>query len=131
MNFDVHNSDDIDIIEHEINTPASVISLEEIDRILDPRSVTKHECVMNKVNEIQVTTERCTSKRPAYLDIDRICSHYVIHYMKRCVLIQYSKATSPSIIFRGTWDYLIPELSSEDLAKVEGFQCKICEKIFK
>ena len=31
MNFDVHNNDDIDIIKHEINTPASVISLEEID----------------------------------------------------------------------------------------------------
>ena len=94
MNFDVHNNDDIDIIKHEINTPASVISLEEIDRILEPRSVAKHECVMNKVNEIQVPTERCTLRRPAYLDIDRICSHYVIHYMKRFVLNLYSKVRS-------------------------------------
>ncbi len=78
MNFDVH-SDNIEIVKHE----TSVINLEEIDRIIDPRSLTKHKCVMNNVNEIHVATERCTFKRPAYLDLDRICLHYVMHYIKR------------------------------------------------
>ena len=86
MNFDVH-SDDIEIIKHEINTLSTVISLEEIDRIIDPSSVAKHKCVLNKVHEIHVSTERCTSKRPAYLNTDRICLHYVMHYIQRLVLI--------------------------------------------
>ena len=88
MNLDVEvHRDDIEIIKHEIHSPASAISLEEIDRIIDPRSATKHDCVMNRVNEIDVASERCTRKRPAYLDKDRICSHYVMHYMKRYVCI--------------------------------------------
>ena len=82
MNFDVH-SDDIEIVKQEMNTQTSVINLEEIDRIIDPRSLTKHKCVMNKVNEIHDATERCTFKRPAYLHLDRICLHYVMHYIKR------------------------------------------------
>ena len=36
MNFDVH-SDNIEIVKHE----TSVINLEEIDRIIDPRSLKK------------------------------------------------------------------------------------------
>ena len=34
-------------------------------------------------------------------------------------------------LFRGTWDHLVPELNSEDMGKVEGYQCNVCEKIFK
>lgn len=89
MNFDVHS--DIEVIKHEISLPdsGSVISLEEIDRIIEPRSVTRHKCVMNKVNEIDIASERCTVGRPAILDPERIYLHYVLHYMKRFVNISF------------------------------------------
>ena len=45
--------------------------------------------VMNKVNEIDIASERCTVGRPAILDPERIYLHYVLHYMKRFVNISF------------------------------------------
>ena len=47
------------------------------------KSVKKHRCVMAAVNEIQLSTELCTLASPALLAMDKMCLHYVIHYIKR------------------------------------------------
>ena len=49
------------------------------------KSVKKHRCVMAAVNEIQLSTELCTLASPALLALDKMCLHYVIHYIKRSV----------------------------------------------
>jgi len=74
----------------------------------------KHKCVMSKVSEINIAAELCTEKSPAYISFDKMCLHYVIHYIKR-----------------GTWDKLIPELKEEDKPRIEGFQCNVCAKKFR
>ena len=51
------------------------------------KSVKKHRCVMAAVNEIQLSTELCTLASPALLAMDKMCLHYVIHYIKRSVVI--------------------------------------------
>ena len=47
------------------------------------KSVKKHRCVMAAVNEIQLSTELCTLASPALLALDKMCLHFVIHYIKR------------------------------------------------
>ena len=47
------------------------------------KSAKKHKCVMAAVNEIQLSTELCTLASPALLALDKMCLHYVIHYIKR------------------------------------------------
>ena len=42
---------------------------------------------MAAVNEIQLSTELCTLASPALLALDKMCLHYVIHYIKRSVVI--------------------------------------------
>ena len=42
---------------------------------------------MAAVNEIQLSTELCTLASPALLAMDKMCLHYVIHYIKRSVVI--------------------------------------------
>lgn len=42
----------------------------------------KHQCVMSKVNEINIVTELCTADSPATISYEKMCLHYVIHYIK-------------------------------------------------
>jgi len=74
----------------------------------------KHKCIMSKVNEINIAAELCTDTSPAYISFDKMCLHYVIHYIKR-----------------GTWNKLIPELKEEDKPRIEGLQCNVCAKKFR
>ena len=48
-----------------------------------PKPGVKHRCVMGAVNEILISTELCTGASPALLALDKMCLHYVIHYIKR------------------------------------------------
>ena len=74
----------------------------------------RHKCVMPAVNEINIATELCTRDNPAVINFDKMCLHYVIHYIKR-----------------GTWDTLIPELTEQDKPRIEGYQCNACGKKFR
>jgi len=74
----------------------------------------KHQCVMSKVNEINIVTELCTAESPATINYDKMCLHYVIHYIKR-----------------GTWDKIIPEITEEEKPRIDGYQCNVCNKKFR
>jgi len=74
----------------------------------------KHQCVMSKVNEINIVTELCTAESPATINHDKMCLHYVIHYIKR-----------------GTWDKIIPEITEEEKPRIDGYQCNVCNKKFR
>ena len=74
----------------------------------------RHKCVMPAVNEINIATELCTRDNPAVINFDKMCLHYVIHYIKR-----------------GTWDTLIPELTEQDKPRIDGYQCNACGKKFR
>ena len=43
----------------------------------------KHSCLMGSISEIKLMTERCSLAKPARLATDKVCLHYVIHYINR------------------------------------------------
>ena len=69
---------------------------------------------MGAVNEIDVNTELCTKNHPALVTHEKMCLHYVIHYIKR-----------------GYWQNIIPELTERDKQRIEAFQCNVCKKKFR
>ena len=47
----------------------------------------KHSCLMGSISEIKLMTELCSRAKPARLAADKICLHYVIHYINRSDII--------------------------------------------
>lgn len=45
----------------------------------------KHSCLMGSISEISLMTERCSREQPARLGTEKVCLHYVIHYINRSV----------------------------------------------
>jgi len=74
----------------------------------------KHKCLMGEISEINILTELCTKTKPALLSTEKLCLHYVIHYINR-----------------GTWDHLLADPSQADRARVDGYQCNVCGKKFR
>ena len=48
----------------------------------------KHSCLMGSISEIKLMTEMCNSAQPARLSIEKVCLHYVIHYINRSASTQ-------------------------------------------
>ena len=42
---------------------------------------------MGSISEIKLMTEMCSPAKPARLAADKICLHYVIHYINRSGLL--------------------------------------------
>ena len=56
--------------------------------------------------------DACKPGKPAFLPVDKLKLHYVVHYM-----------------LRGTWSEIVPE--EEDESRIEAYKCNICQKRFK
>ena len=70
-----------------------------------------------KLSEIPVSRpingqDACSPGIPAFLTIDKLKLHYVVHYM-----------------LRGTWSSIVPE--EQDEGRIEFYQCNICQRRFK
>ena len=48
----------------------------------------KHSCLMGGLSEIKLMTEMCSLAKPARLATDKVCLHYVIHYINRSATSQ-------------------------------------------
>ena len=48
----------------------------------------KHSCLMGSISEIKLMTELCSPAKPALLATEKICLHYVIHYINRSASTQ-------------------------------------------
>ena len=56
--------------------------------------------------------DACREGKPAFLTIDKIKLHYVVHYM-----------------LRGAWSSIVPEEADE--SRIEAYKCNICQRRFK
>ena len=77
-------------------------------------SITDFRC---KLSEVPVSRpingqDTCTPNKPAFLPIEKLKLHYVVHYM-----------------LRGTWSNIVPEEADE--GRIEAYRCNICQKRFK
>ena len=70
-----------------------------------------------KLSEIPVSRpingqDACKPGKPAFLPVEKLKLHYVVHYM-----------------LRGTWSDVVPE--EEDESRIEAYKCNLCQKRFK
>ena len=61
----------------------------------------KHSCLMGGISEISQRTEMCSLAQTARLATDKVCLHYVVHYINRSALLQSNLSVISPTDFQG------------------------------